>query len=1352
MLVCQHNCRRDYVSSIAALEAGLELGSDILCLQEPYILREFSHPAFLFFWPGGDRPDQRVLIAVRKDMLKILRLEARSDLISHPYLQVLDIWEPLSQASISSPSSSLSSTSPSSSFASPSLSSASSSLSSTSSWRYTRIINCYDAWIGAAQRWQGLSSLRRRAIEDADWPSLIRGRCLILGDFNAHSPVWNALARSRVNAGPLEDIIERFSLFLNNTPGKATRPKQSPGISIIDLSLSSPALGPLQGWEINGDLSTPSDHEFLVMAWSSPQDRPSHKKEITGWKIDDLLADSLAKDQAAAAWAQASIQRSILSRQSSIEDLSAEACWIQDTLSSILNQFAKPVVLTPFSKRWWDSSLQKLRQQYTHTRRLWQRGSLPESDFKKARKAYFQAIRTAKRTCWESFLQNADADECWLALKYTNFQASAATPALSGPDPSLPPATSFLAKEKLIRELTYPSSSDMDSPASRSLPNGQAHLKVTSKLVYKALFNQSTKKAPGIDRLNFKALRLLWQFDSSRLVALTQQCFFLGHHPDIWKTAKGILLKKPNKPDYSMAKAWRIISLLNCLGKLVEKVATLLIEDYCEMSQAFHKGQMGSRRYHCPIDAVASLIHTVETGWQQKLFSGALFIDVKGAFDHVNPNMLISALETAGLDYDLIKWAVSFASDRKVSILIDGHQGPIHPIQAGIPQGSPVSPILFLIYLRGVFQAIENQLPDIHLLSYVDDIGIVAQGSSVQDISLQLQQAAEIALDWGSQHGVQFDPAKTEATFFTRSRKRDIQEQISQARIQFDNIRVSFCKEATRWLGILLDPKLSLRTHFKDRLQKAQNTEKRIRALCRTSGLSPGAIWKIQKATIPAIALYGAELWWHGQKSQSQEIQKLVNCQARAITGMLRSTPVGPLVREAALEPAISLLASRQLNYTARLLQLPRNHLTREILPISFREGDLHVQPGEQPLEDRVWATSETRLLSLGARLAQNLSKILGIDSSSGFEETVSSSSLDPPPFQIRISNLKTALQETTDLALGSGSQLWSDGSRLDSGLTGAGVAFKHLWRPWRIQSISLGKGKEVFDAELTGVVTALNWAVKENLVSPIQVLLDSQAAIKRLQHSDSGPGQALVLQAWQAARILQDKGKSVIIQWVPGHHGIKGNELADQAAKLAASRSFSRQYSGISIAFVKRACTEASRLYRSQWISTALTSRSQVQQAYQLPKGWKLLPELANAAKGLARHYFQFKTGHTPIGSYLYRIKALSSPFCTSCSSGRETVFHILFACRKWRRQRETFIKALIEARILGPQLHEPNPEARILAEPLATKALLVFISSIKQSQDQHQAASQAAQADLWGWDALQGEENEGGVIEGIG
>jgi hypothetical protein len=97
-----------------------------------------------------------------------------------------------------------------------------------------------------------------------------------------------------------------------------------------------------------------------------------------------------------------------------------------------------------------------------------------------------------------------------------------------------------------------------------------------------------------------------------------------------------------------------------------------------------------------------------------------------------------------------------------------------------------------------VFQAIEHQVPGIKALSYADDIGLIAQESSVSEICWQLEAAAKAAIKWGHTNSVQFDPKKTETTLFSRAHSKRLRDQIQQARMQIGDASVAFSLEATQ--------------------------------------------------------------------------------------------------------------------------------------------------------------------------------------------------------------------------------------------------------------------------------------------------------------------------------------------------------------------------------------------------------------------------------------------------------------------------------------------------------------------------------------------------------------------------
>jgi len=132
-----------------------------------------------------------------------------------------------------------------------------------------------------------------------------------------------------------------------------------------------------------------------------------------------------------------------------------------------------------------------------------------------------------------------------------------------------------------------------------------------------------------------------------------------------------------------------------------------------------------------------------------------LLLDVKGAYDHVSSKQLLRVMRKLGIPSQILDWTKLFLENRKISLAFDGEKEEPNSIRTGIPQGSPISPILFLIYMRFLFQETKTQFPTLRIPSYVDDIAIIAKGT-IQENCQILERACTLFFSWAKENEVAF--------------------------------------------------------------------------------------------------------------------------------------------------------------------------------------------------------------------------------------------------------------------------------------------------------------------------------------------------------------------------------------------------------------------------------------------------------------------------------------------------------------------------------------------------------------------------------------------------------------------
>ena len=319
------------------------------------------------------------------------------------------------------------------------------------------------------------------------------------------------------------------------------------------------------------------------------------------------------------------------------------------------------------SKLWWTPELKDLRKDLGRARR--DRRTKCMSRMQEARRQLRRAIRKAKWDCWNRFLQESSGKDVWTAAGYTRPRIDKAGQALVREDGSV--AEGHFDREPAILEAHFPPA---PPDVYESSPGGRAFEQVDAQLAGSLLAKASNTSAPGGDRISTGIVKVFWHWDKQRVTQLVRACIRLGHHPNLWKTAKGVVIPKPGKPDYTKVRAYRVISLLDVVSKLVERTAAHPIADHLERVRGLHDGQFGCWKRRSCIDTVAVLMNRTQLAWGRKQMAGVLFMDVKSAFNNANKTHLGKCMQVLGIEPDLIRWTGSFMSDRQVKLVLDGRR------------------------------------------------------------------------------------------------------------------------------------------------------------------------------------------------------------------------------------------------------------------------------------------------------------------------------------------------------------------------------------------------------------------------------------------------------------------------------------------------------------------------------------------------------------------------------------------------------------------------------------------------------------------------------------------------------
>ncbi|KAI7943445.1 hypothetical protein MJO29_013289 [Puccinia striiformis f. sp. tritici] len=674
-------------------------------------------------------------------------------------------------------------------------------------------------------------------------------------------------------------------------------------------------------------------------------------------------------------------------------------------------------------------------------------------------------------------------------------------------------------------------------------------------------------------------------------------------------------------------------------------------------------GHMGGRRGKLGEDAMMAMTMWIKRKWKEAKVVTALFLDVKSAYPSVYPARLVHSLRQKGCPAYLWKIVEQFLRDRSTRLRLADFLSQEFKIDKGLPQGSPLSVILYILYNSDLLIKSFSFKDDQASLGFIDDVIHLTAGRTLEAARNRLTVLGKHSLNWGVKFGAIFDSAKAQYMVFTHTKP-------AKSSFLFDDQELQPQKKV-KWLGIWFDDTPTFDIQREQVKQKAEITMKQLKTIGQASwGIKEQERGRLILTVLTPRVLYGVQIWFTElNKATVTDMLKVINNEAaRFTTGTLKSTPIKYLAEHQGFPDLVMVAKNRVAGY----LLSKRSKAGYVPSPVELQIR-LELSGVSTRFQNPVQANVAKEALSLVP--PGNLEQIRCF--SDNFPPWT-----PPNRFKLEIgsgSKSEEAARITREIQENPGSSfyIYTDGSAHPE--NGLGAAATTADGKMSLNAY-LGRSETAsnFECELMGLSLGMEVGaalVRSSNIQSITLLSDSQAAIKRLQNPMAPkPGQYLVHQIFEQLRALPTD-ISILVKWCPGHAGVPGNELADRKAGQAAEEK-----------------TTTRRLTYSASTAKSTVRIGSPGKKTDTPMEFPLLSAI-----------HQLRSNHVRLNQFLFKCKMFSYPICDKCNL-LESVNHYLLTCKRYREQRQTLCNQLKALKLKGNDLTARyllrNPKAAI---PLA-------------------------------------------------
>ncbi|KAI3093180.1 hypothetical protein CBS147333_10127 [Penicillium roqueforti] len=908
---------------------------------------------------------------------------------------------------------------------------------------------------------------------------------------------------------------------------------------------------------------------------------------------------------------------------------------------------------SPYSKRWFTADLNAQQNDVNRLRRKWQescaevgradpRTMAMFEDMRQSRRAWTRTIEKAKTSHWKQFLDEAGEGKLWKAATYMKPRDSwGCIPALKVGDREL---VDNAEKAQAFMGSFFPSMAPAQEEAPPHTPTEIRWHPISEVEVYRSLKAAKGTTAPGEDGLPTLIWKRLWKYLGNIITRIFTASIEQGYHPQRWRSARIVVLRKPGKPDYSLPGAYRPISLLNTLGKLLEAVMARRLSFFAEHYGLLPDTQFGGRPGRTTEQALLMLANAIDRAWYRQKVVTLVAFDLKGAFNGVNKTSLDIRLQSKGIPSVARTWIASFMSGRQASITpVDFHGGAS---------------------------------------AFIDDYFRWRVGWRAEENLAKIQSEDIPRIEaWARRTGSCFAAEKTELIHITRKRKEQ-----SQGHLVMNGNTIKTSTTA-KLLGVMFDHELRWKEHVQQAVKRATKVNIALGGLRQ---LRPEQMRQLYEACVTPVVDYASTVW-HDPLRDKTHLRHLRTVQRAALIRVLsafRTVATTTLDVEAHVLPTHLRLRYRAQNTITRLHTLPQKHPIWSALRRGQRRRNNRGSFARFPLSE-----------ALKTMNLERLQEIEMIDPTplppwrkEAFSEIEIESDRD-----IAIERAEAA-RSIADIVVYSGA------SGRENHLGAAAAALNDSLEI--IDSIQMQVGPmdrwSVHAAELIGILYAINiinkvalrhWRTSHTRVRSATILSDSKSALQAVQNPGNKSGQQIIHAILQAARNTKTHGTSIRLQWTPGHCEVPGNDAADLLAKEAAvpgkthpfcfllSRERAHIRQGIHAQWKKEWNESSTGAYLRQ-IDDTLPAKYTRRLYGSLPR---------NRAYLLT----QLRTGHCWLSTYAKTFRFRDDDLCV-CGE-RESVHHVLLDCPRLRElRRELRIKVGDAFNSISTLLGGPGEEGR--------------------------------------------------------